>query len=60
MLESDPLNEEDGGCCFTNGFGDGGIYGIKSDAQGNNGVTGEGHKQKDYRKRFTCVEIEVY
>ena len=59
-LISNPLNKEDGGRCYTNSFGDGAIYGIKSDAQGNNEVTGEGHKQTDDRKRFTCVEIEVY
>jgi hypothetical protein len=33
---------------------------MKSDSEGNHEVTGEGHKQKDDRKRFTCEELEVY
>jgi hypothetical protein len=41
-LLGDPLNGENGGYCFTNGYDDGAIYGIKSDAQGNHEVTGEG------------------
>jgi hypothetical protein len=56
----DPLNKEDAGYCYTNGHGNGAIYGIKSDSEGNHEVTGEGHKQKDDNKRFTCVELEVY
>jgi hypothetical protein len=56
----DPLNKEDAGSCYTNGYSNGAIYGIKSDAEGNNEVTGEGHKQKNDGKRFTCVELEVY
>jgi hypothetical protein len=38
------LNEENAGSCYTNGaetYGD--IYEIKSDSEGNNEVTGEGH-----------------
>jgi hypothetical protein len=42
-LGGDPLNNENGGRCFTNGYNDGAIYGIKSDAQGNHEVTGEGN-----------------
>ena len=38
-----PLNKENGGYCYTNGYDDGAIYGIKSDAQGNHEVTGEGN-----------------
>ena len=41
-LADDPLNDENGGWCFTNGYDDARIYGIKSDAQGNHEVTGEG------------------
>jgi hypothetical protein len=57
---TDPLNKEDGGWCWTNGHSNGSIYGIKSDSEGNHEVTGEGHKQKDDAKKFTCVELEVY
>jgi hypothetical protein len=57
---TDPLNKEDAGCCSTNGYGEGAYYGIKSDSEGNHEVTGEGHKQKDDRKKFTCEELEVY
>jgi hypothetical protein len=42
-LYEDPLNNENGGRCFTNGYDDAPIYGIKSDAQGNHEVTGEGN-----------------
>ncbi len=28
--------------------------------QGNNIVTGEGNKQKDYMKKFTCIDLEVF
>jgi hypothetical protein len=42
-LAADPLNLETGGWCFTNGYDDAPIYGIKSDAQGNHEVTGEGN-----------------
>ena len=42
-LAGDPLNEENGGWCYTNGYEDAPIYGIKSDAQGNHEVTGEGN-----------------
>jgi hypothetical protein len=42
-LVEDPLNNENGGCCYTNGFCEAAIYGIKSDAQGNHEVTGEGN-----------------
>ena len=59
-LGEDPLNKEDDGSCFTNGSSNGAVYGIKSDSEGNNEVTGEGHKQKDDKKRFTCIELEVY
>jgi hypothetical protein len=55
-----PLNKEDTGGCYTNGYSEGAFYGIKSDSEGNNEVTGEGHKQKGDFKRFTCVELEVY
>ena len=59
-LYGDPLNKEDAGYCYTNGHGGGANYGIKSDAEGNHEVTGEGHKQKNDQKMFTCVELEVY
>ena len=42
-LGGDPLNKENSGWCFTNGYEDGSIYGIKSDSQGNHEVTGEGN-----------------
>jgi hypothetical protein len=42
-LGGDPLNGETGGRCYTNGYDDAPIYGIKSDAQGNHEVTGEGY-----------------
>jgi hypothetical protein len=42
-LGGDPLNDENRGRCFTNGYDDAPIYGIKSDAQGNHEVTGEGN-----------------
>jgi hypothetical protein len=50
----------DAGFCFTNGYREGANYGIKSDAKGNNEVTGEGYYQLDDCKNFTCVELEVY
>ena len=60
-LYGDPLNKEDAGRCYTNGYGDGASYGIKSDSEGNHEVTGEGHKQKDDDgKYFTCEQLEVY
>lgn len=59
-LYGHPLNKEDAGFCYTNGSKNGVIYGIRSDIQGNHEITGEGQKQKDDYKRFTCVEIEVY
>ena len=42
-LYGDPLNKENAGCCYTNGYGDGAGYGIASDSEGNHEVTGEGH-----------------
>jgi hypothetical protein len=42
-LGGGPLNKENEGYCYTNGFGDAPIYGIKNDAHGNNEVTGEGN-----------------
>ena len=42
-LVGDPLNDENCGRCFTNEYDDAPIYGIKSDAQGNHEVTGEGN-----------------
>ena len=54
------MNKKDAGSCYTNGFGDGAKFGIKSDSEDNHEVTGEGHIQMDDRKRFTCVELEVY
>jgi len=56
----DPLNKEDAGYCYTNGYMSGANYGIKSDSEGNHEVTGEGHKQNGDAKLFTCVELEVY
>jgi hypothetical protein len=59
-VRGDPLNKDDAGSCYTNGHSNGAVYGIKSDSEGNHKVTGEGHKQKDDEKWFTCVELEVY
>jgi len=59
-LGGNPLNKENAGSCKTNKYSDAVIYGIKSDAQGNHEVTGEGHRQKDDAKDFTCVELEVF
>jgi hypothetical protein len=42
-LEADPLNKDNCGWCYTNGFCEAAIYGIKTDAQGNHEVTGEGN-----------------
>ena len=42
-LGGDALNNGNAGSCYTNEFDDGYIYGIKSDAQGNNEVTREGN-----------------
>jgi hypothetical protein len=42
-LLGDPLNKEDAGYCWTNGYSNGAHYGIKSDSEGNHEVTGEGH-----------------
>jgi hypothetical protein len=42
-VDGNPLNKENAGCCFTNGFNNGAIYGIASDSEGNHEVTGEGH-----------------
>ena len=53
-LHGDPLNNEEAGYCYTNGYHDGSFYGIKSDLNGNHELTGEGQKQKDDSKRFTC------
>ncbi len=35
-------------------------YNIPADDQGNNIVTGEGNKQEDYKKLFTCIDLEVF
>jgi hypothetical protein len=59
-VSEDPLNKEDAGYCYTNGYDTGARYGIKSHSEGNHEVTGEGHKQKNDEKRFTCEELEVY
>jgi hypothetical protein len=59
-LSLDALNEDGGGRCFTNGYDDGSIYGIKSDARGKHEVTGEGNKREGKKKEFTCVELEVF
>ena len=59
-LCGNPLNKEDAGDCYTNGYSNGSIYGIKSDSEGNHEVTGEGQKRKDDYKKFTCLELEVY
>jgi hypothetical protein len=42
-VAEDPLNKEDAGYCFTNGYCEGAHYGIKSDSEGNHEVSGEGH-----------------
>ena len=35
-------------------------FNIPADDQGNNIVTGEGKKQKDNGKSFTCIDLEVF
>jgi hypothetical protein len=50
------MNEEESGCCWT----DRSWFNIPADEQGNNIVTGEGKKQKDYKKLFTCIDLEVF
>jgi hypothetical protein len=35
-------------------------YKIKADENGNSPLTGEGAEDEGYRKKFTCVELEVY
>ncbi len=50
------MNEEESGWCFT----DGSCFNIPADEQGNNIVTGEGSKQKDQFKWFTCIDLEVF
>ncbi len=35
-------------------------YNIPLDSFGNNIVTGEGSQQKNYKKNFTCVDLEIY
>jgi hypothetical protein len=59
-FEGELLNEDQAGFCYTDGEGSGSYYGIKSDSEGNHEVTGEGHKQKNDEKHFTCVDLEVY
>ena len=60
-LLSDPLNKEDGGCCYVNEDGKHDVYyDIKVDQNGNSPLTGEGSKQKNCYKSFTCEEFEVY
>lgn len=54
------MNDQDLSRCYTNGFSGGINYGIPSDSQGNNIVTGEGSKQKTDEKFFTCIDLEVY
>jgi hypothetical protein len=55
-----PLNDEESGYCYTNGYLSGAFYGIASDSEGNHEVTGEGHNQKDDEKIFAYEELEVY
>ncbi len=59
-LRGNPLNKDNAGQCYTNGYCCGARYGIKNDSEGNNEVTGEGHREKNDSKTFTCVELEVY
>ncbi len=54
------MNDEDKSYCFTNGYRDGEFYMIPSDNQGNNIVTGQGSKEEDDDKRFTCLDLEVF
>ena len=42
-VRGDLLNKEDAGDCYTKGCSEGARYGLKSDAEGNHEVTGEGH-----------------
>jgi hypothetical protein len=35
-------------------------YNINADENGKSPLTGEGAENKEYNKRFTCVELEVY
>ncbi len=50
------MNEEGSGLCYT----DRSWFNIPADDQGNNIVTGEGNKQNDYDKYFTCIDLEVF
>ena len=61
-LQGNLLNNEDAGYCFTNGQAESKdvFFNIQSDSEGNHEVTGEGKKQYDDLKKFTCVELEVY
>ncbi len=55
------MNKLDSAFCFTN-YTDGVHcdYNIPFDSEGNNVITGEGHKQKSDWKMFTCIELEVF
>jgi hypothetical protein len=54
------MNNEDESSCSTVGFDDLCQFSIPTDNNGNNIVTGEGSRQKDYDKKFTCIDLEVY
>ena len=60
QLYEDPLNRENGGYCYANNKGNGEHYGIRTDANNNHEVTGEGRLQSDNEKRWTCIEVEVF
>lgn len=51
------MNGENNGLCYT---GKECKYKIDEDERGNSLVTGEGGKKGEYRKSFTCAELEVY
>ncbi len=50
------MNGEENGVCCT----DMSCFNIPADEKGNNIVTGEGNKNKDYHKYFTCIDLEVF
>ena len=58
-LWSSPLTSTNGAVCMTNNR-DWGEYNVKTDAQGNSLLTGDGAGQPDGSKWFTASEIEVY
>jgi hypothetical protein len=53
------MNSLDSSWCVTNQT-DRFNYNIPVDSEGNNVITGEGYRYKNDKKRFTCLELEVF